>query len=158
MTVEGGAVPLLLQPFYRHDGTVRGARVGAGGAVAVGLVLLVAYTGTVMQRAGSPNAGGYALLVILVGIKLPVLGVLLAILTRQLRRALPDQPEGPEILDLERRLRQVAGSGEPDGITQLEEDAWRYAHRAPGLLGTRAAEVALACGRLRAASASRRPA
>lgn len=151
MSASSQAVPRLLRA-YRSDGTVRGGRVAAIGALAVVLVPVVAYAGTLIQRSGSPEAGGYALLVILLGINLPVLGMLLAILIQQFRHSLPEQPDDPEILDLERRLRDIpACRPMPDQMTRLETDAWAYAHRAPGILGTRAAEVALACARMRRA-------
>lgn len=158
MSASSRAVPGLLRPFHWTDGTVRGGRVGAVGAVAVALVPVVAYAGTLIQRSGSSDAGGYALLVILLGIKVPVLGLLLAILTRQFRLSRPEQPDGPEILDLERRLRAIPASrATPECLRLLEADAWAYAHRAPGLLGTRAAEVALACERLRRVNRSWAP-
>lgn len=145
-------LPRILRPFHRADGTVRGDRVAAVGALVIGLTLVTAYAGALVQRSGTPDAGGYALLVILLAIKLPALGLLLAIMTRQLRRVLPEQQDTPEILHLEDRLTRLVRLPERqqsiDDARRLEQDAWAYAHRAPGVLGTRAAEVALTCARL----------
>lgn len=142
-------IEALLTPFHRDDGSVRGGRVAALAATVGALVAITGIMASVLVRTGNANAGGYAVLIALVGLKLPALGLLFLILGRQLRGAASDDLSQDGLARLEERLAQIGCAGSPGDAAALERDAWSFAHRAHGSSGSRAADIALECARLR---------
>jgi len=148
------APPRPLRPFYADDGSLNGRRVFALAAAVLSLVVIAGSTGSVVLRSGNANAGGYAILVILLGLKLPALAILFGLLMRHLRAAMPGTEDIEALEALETRLAEVRESGSAASAA-LEADAWDLAHRASGTAGTRAAAVALASRAVEGAGRSR---
>jgi hypothetical protein len=142
--------------LYDAQGNLNSGRILIGIGATGAVIVLGTYIALVASGVGNPAILGIGVVVILLGIKLPLLWILWRLMGRHLEK--PGRPrwtaeEHQEILArLEEAARSTAGRGDAAGLAHISREAWGIVDLSPDAGKADAIAAALRIDELAAAA------